>query len=366
MLKSFIISLFLIPTVNAQIANSSVFSEMKSINPAVVSGRLAGQFTVLASQETMNKDQDMTPILGAGSQSKAETTLTQFSFFRGGKGGGLTTEFSAKQTSGKVDTKINTTSQNVSDNSKASSTGFGMLIGFGNNFGIGFGLQTYKYDINSSFTIGAQTYDTTLVQDTTFLDVKPGLRFGNSISIGTFIHFIKQSGDVTMTDPVEGGGTKTTNLQMDSMFIIGGLGFGLKGKSTNMEVSYERALSTGDSGGENAINIEQKTPARISFMVETKISGIALGYKGSLVEGVFTDIENILQSNLLYPNALNSSRLEHVVNFSLGASKGLSFGASAFYSASETKETSTYIVSTTKLDTKTESVGFSAKIGYVF
>ena len=68
---------------------------MKSINPAVVSGRVAGQITVFGSQEKMNKDQDMTPILGAGSESKSETTLTQFSFFRGGKCGGLTTEFSA-------------------------------------------------------------------------------------------------------------------------------------------------------------------------------------------------------------------------------------------------------------------------------
>ena len=193
--------------------------------------------------------------------------------------------------------------------SEASSTGFGMLIGFGENFGFGFGLQTYEYNINSSFTFGATTYDSTLKQDTTFLDLKPGFRFGKTISLGGFIHIIKQSGDVTFTDPVEGGGTKTETLAMNTMFIIGGFGVGLKGKATNMEFSVERALSTGDSGGSNAVNIEQKTPMRVSFMIETKIWGIALGYKGSMIDGVFTDIENILQSNLLYPNSLNSSRL---------------------------------------------------------
>lgn len=244
-----------------------------------------------------------------------------------------------------------------------------MLIGFGNNFGIGFGLQTYEYNVNSSFGFGSETYNSTLVYDTKFIDIKPGLRFGKGISFGTFIHFIKQSGQVTTTDPPTGGGSEnvTNTMDMNSMFIIGGFGLGLKSKSTNFEVSVERALSTGeDEGGANAINIEQKTPMRISVILEKKIWGITLGYKGNMVDGVFTDVENILQSNLLYPNALNSTRLEHIINFALGPSKGISFGASAFYAASETKEASTYIVSTEKLDTKTESIGFSAKIGYVF
>lgn len=368
LLKSLIFIFLTVQTAQAQIANSSVFSEMKSINPAVVSGRVAGQITVFGSQEKMNKDQDMTPILGAGSETKSETTLTQFSFFRGEKGGGLTTEFSAKSSSGDVMTKINTSSQSGTDNSDASFNGFGMLIGFGNNFGIGFGLQTYEYNINSSFSFGIETYNSTLVYDTKFIDIKPGLRFGKGISFGTFIHFIKQSGQVTTTDPPTGGGSAnvTNTMDMNSMFIIGGFGLGLKSNVTNFEVSVVRALSTGESGGENAVNIEQKTPMRISLIVKTKIWGITLGYKGNMVDGVFTDVENILQSNLLYPNALNSTRLEHIVNFALGPSKGLSFGASAFYSSSETKEASTYIVSTTKLDTKTESLGFSAKIGYVF
>jgi len=342
---------------------------MKSINPAVVSGRVAGQITLFGSQEKMNKDQDMSPILGAGSETKQETTLTQFSFFRGGKGGGLTTEFSAKSTSGTVDTTINTSSQSGTDKSDATSNGFGMLIGFGKNFGIGFGLQTYEYNVNSSFGFGSETYNSTLVYDTKFIDIKPGLRFGKGISFGTFLHLIKQSGQVTTTDPPTGGGSEnvTNTMDMNTMFIIGGFGIGLKSKDTNFEISVERALSTGeDAGSANAVNIEQKTPMRISLILETKIWGFTLGYKGNMVDGVFTDVENILQSNLLYPNALNSTRLEHIINFALGASKGISFGASAFYAASETKEASTYIVSTEKLDTKTESIGFSAKIGYVF
>lgn len=155
------------------------------------------------------------------------------------------------------------------------------------------------------------------------------------------------------------------------MFPIGGFALGIIGNKFQFAFGYEAPLIDPDSVAPEGAEVEQgpkePTPTRLSFLIETKFGVITLGYKFAQYTGRFTEIKNLLPSQLLYPNAGNEPRVEHTVNFSLGGSKGLSFGVSAFLSETETQESSILIAnSQDKLNTTTKAQGVAVKLGYVF
>lgn len=351
----------------AQMANPSKFSEIKSINPAVISNRLLGQFTALASYETLDRTQDHGAILGGDSKVESITTINQLSIFRGGKCCGVTSEILLKYVTGDVTDKIITDIDSSETKSEASSSIAGISFGLGKYLGIGFSYSTFERDYSTSFTdTGGETFSTVINNDFTFISIKPGLRIGKTFSFGAYFEQLIQTGERTTTSTTPSGGTTTTSQDDFPKIQIYGGAIGVQTKSFNFEVSYESAIESNEKSGSNQLNAETKTPSRISSIIESKIGKILIGYKGSYVSGLFTEIENILVSQLLYPNALTSTRLENTINFSTGSSKGSSFGLSAFYSQSSTNETSVVIVSDEKLKTETTAYGFSVKFGYVF
>ena len=107
-------------------------------------------------------------------------------------------------------------------------------------------------------------------------------------------------------------------------------------------------------------------PLKLSFLIESKLSKFCIGYKVMAFKGNFVDPDRIIKTLLVYDNDATETRLEHVLNFSLGAETGLNFGASASYSKTNTKEKSSLFASTNKHDTDVREISFSAKASYSY
>ena len=75
--------------VQAQMSRASVFPEMRSFNPAVISFRPSGNIKLSGSYTGITKDQKVSNLDGNAFvlDDKSETTLTNLNLFRGGKGG---------------------------------------------------------------------------------------------------------------------------------------------------------------------------------------------------------------------------------------------------------------------------------------
>jgi hypothetical protein len=103
-----------------------------------------------------------------------------------------------------------------------------------------------------------------------------------------------------------------------------------------METSLERMYNT-------TINISKDYPeeahaaapsSRLSFLGEMKFTKVALGFRVRKIQGNFSDLEDIISSNLLYSNlTADDSRLKTTFNFGFGISKGFSF--SGYYAQSK-------------------------------
>lgn len=350
---------------SAQIANSSIFSEMKSINPAVVSGRKLGQITVLGTHDKLDKNQDLESIIGEGATSNTVTKMQQYSFFRGGKGPGLTTELSVKKVDGDVVTNVKTGDQgDLESKSPATSSGIGILIGLNDSFGIGFNFTNFKRAYEDEFKVGSDTYKSSAEIDLTFITVKPGIRFGSSaLRFGLFGEYIMQSGTSKSTSENQGEEEETVTSDFPAIIVLGA-GVGFQVGRFNVELSYESFPFIKQEKSEAPDAKEPPTPLRISGMIEGKLGKFTIGYKGSLYKGMFTDVENILSSQLLYPRPSEKGRLEHTFNFAIGSDKGLALGGSAFISKTTTEEVSNF--GDKEVPTTTDAFGFSVKVGYVF
>lgn len=86
--------LFLSSTAMAQMTLPSVFPDMKSVNPAVISLRKLGHVRLSAEVQNIKKEQNVTELNGTPFvyDDKSTVTLSNINFFRGGKGNGFTTE----------------------------------------------------------------------------------------------------------------------------------------------------------------------------------------------------------------------------------------------------------------------------------
>lgn len=101
-MKFLIILLFLSKNAFAQMTLPSVFPEMKAVNPAVLSLRKAGNMRVTAQVDKIKKIQHVTNLDGQAFivDENSDIDLKNVNFFRSGRGGGITTEFSADYATG--------------------------------------------------------------------------------------------------------------------------------------------------------------------------------------------------------------------------------------------------------------------------
>jgi hypothetical protein len=116
------------------------------------------------------------------------------------------------------------------------------------------------------------------------------------------------------------------------------------------------------------IEIEEPSKgSRVTVIAEVKFGKIGLGLRARQIDGNFTDLEQLISSNMLYANADSSaSRLENSFNFSYGSGKG--FSLSAFYttSKSETQEKNQIFDDGEKYTTTTSTTAYGLGVSYVY
>jgi hypothetical protein len=351
-MKKFIIILCLLPIhAFAQMAQPSVFPEMRSVNPGLIALRKLGDIKASAQVNSIKKEMDMTDL---SMKDKSKISLTDANFFRGGKGGGLTTELSVDYATGKKESKIESNNGlSYTFNTKTSSSYVNLALG-APGFGIGLTHVDYKSQFDFSFNMNGQAYSSSNTGKVTSNGAKPGIVIGGpNLALGI-------TGEYNQIKFNNSSSTSGTQKQR----IIGvALGGGGGNSIIELGVEVDPFVKLEPSPGTTT---KPKMPMKVSFLAETKIGSLTLGYKGMGFMGQFIELDKIIPTQLVYSNSGDDLRLEHVFNFAFGGSSGLSFGGSASYGNSKTKEKSTTFAGSSKYDTKTTEMAVAVKIGYVY
>lgn len=336
----------------AQMVNASLFSEMKAVNPGVISDRGAGQFTLIATKIDGKKDQVVD-----GEDQKVLIAVNDLSVFRGGKGGGFTTELYLRSGTGDVTRKA--IAGNTKTTAKMNHLSYGAGLG---GWGFSAFLNTFSYE---------NTEVSGLDQSSTMIDLKWGTTgkiFGLNSGFTAEILAIKLTLDEEEEQNTGGGSQTVADDEPPSGFMpmpLLGFGLGTKAGSSHFELAYELVPipMTEDVG-----NGQKKTfiPMRISLTTEFKVWGIAIGYTGRAFMSGFQDAEQALNTRIIFFKR-EDFRIEHNINFSLGGSSGLSISGSASLSETKGKEPlSATAPSELEYETTTKLLVLSAKVGYVW
>lgn len=349
--KLIFISPFFVP-VNAiaQMASSSFFSEMKSINPAVINTRSYGQYSAQYSADSIEKYQVIDEYYKE--IGTADIDIKSTSVFRGGKGGGLlTTELNYLNSKGdrtEKDSSPTTTDTIISNSAKFSHYELG--IGILNKLGLSIAKQDYSYRSSFEFTLDSNNFkeDTSEKIDTTIIKIGSVIPMGN-FRISGYYARASITKDVKEFDALTGYDVYT---KKESDQIIGG-GLGYVTSASHYELSYERALSGSSS--------------RLSLTAEIRFWKLALGYTGVAYMKGFQDNDKLVYNEIVYPDDSGATRLEHIFNFAYGASGGFSVGGSASFSKYTTKEKSPFVSDTLPaIDVDIKSMSYALKVGYVY
>ena len=334
----------------ASVTSASLFKEMQSTNPAVISGRTARALSFLAKKDSIEISQDLsTGPLGAGSKFDAEVELTNYSGFYGGKGGGPTLEIFAETGSGGRTNKIkegSTVSENMTESTLTNlSVGMGLFEGFG------LGLtkiaaedkQQYNFTVNSQPVNVNTTFEYDLTALTAGISFNLGLDFGLFYRKGSL-----ESKSATQADTKQG---------IDRV----GAGVGLVSKVFRAEVGYVKDLNSIDS------SIGKLSPTMMEFTVEGALGKLKLGYTGRYYQDGFFLLRGVLYNNLAFQTN-NEDRLENTFNFAYGNdSKGHSISGAVSIGTVDSQEAQPFIANdTTKYKTTTKTQSFSLSYAYIF
>lgn len=326
--------------------NSSLFGEMKALNPAVLSERKSGQMTTIVSKLAAKKTQDID-----GTENKVNIDITDFSLYRGGKGGGTTTEFAFRKSSG--------TAKRVADG-KSEVTDADLTYA---NFGVSFGRIGFSGFFNKFVYKSDEATELSLDQTVTILDLKAGIKFKYLAFTGELLR-----SDIVLpeddTEPSPGQVVADEKPEPTLGFIIGA-GIGFSSGSSHYEFSIETTPSTMEEPSSDGSGASKSVrPARISATAEFKLWGVTLGYTGRAYMNGFEDPELIVNNRLIFI-ARESMRLEHNVNFAFGGDSGLSVSGGASISKSTAREPKSAVdPQELKYDTTTDLLIISAKLGY--
>lgn len=337
----------------AQMSRPSVFPEMRSYNPAVISYRKSGDYKLAVAQNNIEKKQNF-DFDGTGSftfKEDSDISLTNANFFRAGKGGGFTSEFIVDYTTGSKESKITETSGTVSKYETDTTSLFSNLsFGFAN--GVGLGLTHVSYESSYSFngSIHGQAINENQKSEVSVLGVKPGIVFGG------------KNGGLGLTFEYQKYSTKGSSGAPSSMMFVG-IAASVGSDKTLIEVAAEISAKELENNlpGEKA-----QRPIKFSFLTEMKLSFITVGYKLNAYSGGFIELDKVIQAQLIYSGGGDETRLEHIVNFSFGGDKGFNFGLSGGFSSSSEPEKNGLFFTTRKHATETTEISVAAKIGFVY
>lgn len=370
-MKLLLLTLIYIPCSFAQIANSSYFPSMRSINPGVAHLRESGFVSIDSSKTQIKQFQD---VKTGGLDNGVNTTveLDKTNLFRAGKGPGITIELLADQEKGKKTEEISKDSlKRTTSTSGSSSVMYGVLdTGF---IGLMIGKANYEYlyefEVGATPNINHYTHDYKIDYEL--------FRFGSAveikgISLGGFYSI--QTGEGKVDSILYNPSTNTPNSPESSDLefetISYGLGIGYKSKKYHLELSVER-IKEQSLKQSNTYILELEEPGngeRISLVAEAKFGKLGIGSRIRQVKGNFVDLEQLISNNMLYFNVDEDSiRLENSFNFSYGAGKGI--GVSGFYSFAnnDTEEiTELYKDLGTLYPTNTKTISYGLSISYVY
>jgi len=354
----------------AQIASSSFFPNVRSINPGIAHLRTQGFILAESSKTQINKNQD---IQSGGILDGVNTkvNLDKTTVFRAGKGPGITIELLADKETGKSVESFETSSYKRSTTTEGSSSVINGVLDLG-FIGVMKATANYEYffdfHVDEVPNLNRETHDKELNYDLTRIGTAFRL-FG--LSWGAYYSVQSAKGEVKsyLYNPTTGVRAPAESSDLKYETISYGLGTSYVTKKFHIEVSLEK-ITDQKLKQSNTYLYEEETPTkgqRLSFIGEVKLGKLALGFRVRQIEGGFTDIEQLISSNMLYLNSDESTnRLENSFNFSYGAEKGISF--SGFYSTSslQTQEESDLIDDGTKFDTQTDTVAYGLGISYLY
>lgn len=340
-----IVSIFLNFCTLGQMVNASLFGEMKALNPAVISERKSGQMTAIVSKLDAKKTNEIDD-----EENVVQIDITDFNFFRGGKGGGTTTEFTLRKSSG---TSVRTV-DSKEEKTDADLTYANLGVSFG-SFGISGFYNKFIYESD-------EATEQSLDQTVTIMDLKAGIKFKY---IALTVEAIRSSIILPEDEEESEGQVQEDEEPKASINLLFGAGIGFSSDSSHFEFSVETTPSTMESQNEDGTT-KSVRPARISATAEFKVWGITLGYTGRAYMNGFEDPELIVNNRLIFFTP-SDMRIEHNINFALGGSSGLSVSGGASLSESSQKEPKSAIdPRTLTYDTTTKLLILSAKVGYAW
>ncbi len=349
----------------SQMVTSSIFPEMRAINPAVIGKRESATFAAVAQKVKSEKKQDLSTgsTFSAGSNTTETVNINTINGFYGGKGGGtFTTELIVDILNGSQDYEAelpNSTQTELSSEVDANSALYSLGFGIGEHFGVSIAQNILKVDSTFKTSLtpggGGSAININMKSETTITTSR--LRAGFRMT-GFGAYFERRMDETeSKTTPADQNMPDGTT---DTSKNVVGLGTGITSKTFHLEAFYEKELAD--------VTVQNKTysPSRFGFTVEKHFGGLALGYTGLYLMQGFSDLEKEIYNNLIYGGLAGyEDRLEHIINFSFGSSKGASFGGSAFYSSSETQEVSD-LDSENLYKTETTAMGLALKFTYAY
>ena len=358
------------PELLAQIADASFFPSVKTINPGVVHNRLDGFMGLDLGKKNVEKKHDV-PLGGIIGGIKTDVDLTKGTFYRAGKGKGITVEVLLDHEQGTKTEKIRRPSDIRTIKNEASSTYYGGVLDL-KYFGISYAGANYNF--TDKFRIGEPPMVSAKdqKQDLNYTNLKIGsaIKYYN-FRLGAYYLQQKAKGDYSYTffDPATGnrGTTEKFPVTIDGSGY--GVGLGWTSPKLRLETSYE-GMSKADRDISDSYPAELPSTtatSRLSLVGEIKFSRFAIGGRVRQYRGNFVDLEDIISSNLLYGSlGKDDTRLETALNFTLGKGKGLSF--SGYFSTSKvnSEEESPVFSNGEKYKAVTTSQAFGVNVSYIY
>jgi hypothetical protein len=355
----------------AQIAGSSFFPSVHSINPGVAHQRAQALLSLDGSKKDINKEHEVTTggIVGG---VQTDVALQKNTLFGATKGSAVTFEGLFDYETGDKTEHINSTTYGKRDvTNSAKSMYAGGIVDFGL---IGLGAATAKYETFNRFRVGTapDVNANDLKAEINYTMLKAGSAYNFSgFTVGAYVMQRTANADYTYTyyDPQTGAQGSTEVWPAKTQSLGYGVGIGFTGKSFRLEGSVEKMEESDLDAKENPLEIIKAPPqsARLSVAGEVRFGKLSLGARVRQIMGNFADLEELIPSNLLYNDLASSDeRLETFFNFGWGSDKGLTYSAFFSQSTAETKEESTIFMNGTKYPAKTTSTAYGVNLSYYF
>lgn len=365
-----LISLFFSRPSFAQIADSSFFPSVRSLNPGLAHLREQALVSFDASQTQVKKNHAVT---AGGIVGGIDTTvdLQKTTLFGAGKYGFVGLELLGDRETGKKVEFINSTTHGARTiSSDATSNYFGGILDL-TILGVGF--ASAKYDTFYQFRVGdppsISAHDTLTANEYQVLKVGTAFKI-KDFTFGAYGVQKKstENYEYTYYDPTTGNKGSTEKTPATRTQTGYGVGFGYSTKMYRIELSTEQmGKGSLDVDSDPAQIVQESTASsRTGVAVEARYGKLSLGARVKNNVGNFTDLENLISSNMLYGQMGESdTRMETSFNFGWGADKGLSY--SAFYTRSETTvDEPSPVFTTDAYPATTTSSAFGVNLSYYF